>query len=86
MDQYHYHTIQTQSFDSYDSSEPEKNNSSSSSSYDSSKASTDSEFEYADIAGILMAIETAEPSASTSTPIVDDNRSDQASQFWRLCV
>ncbi|KAH9680157.1 hypothetical protein KPL71_026445 [Citrus sinensis] len=29
---------------------------------------------------ILMATETADPSASTSTPIVDDNPSDQASQ------
>ncbi|KAH9792543.1 hypothetical protein KPL71_004164 [Citrus sinensis] len=35
--------------------------------------------EYADITGILMATETADPSASTSTPIVDDNPSDQAS-------
>ncbi|KAH9704967.1 hypothetical protein KPL70_011686 [Citrus sinensis] len=80
MDQYHYHTVQTQSSDSSDSSEPETHSSCSSSSYDSSNASTDSESEYADITGILMATETVDPSASTSTPIVDDNPSDQASQ------
>ncbi|KAH9680032.1 hypothetical protein KPL71_026386 [Citrus sinensis] len=78
MDQYHYHTIQTQSSDSSDSSEPETNHSTSSSAYDSSKTFTDSESEYADITAILMATETADPSASTSTPIVDDNASDQA--------
>ncbi|KAH9801869.1 hypothetical protein KPL71_001186 [Citrus sinensis] len=65
---------------SSDSSGPETHNSCSSSSYDSSNASTDSESEYANITGILMATETADPSASTSTPIVDDNPSDQASQ------
>ncbi|KAH9686151.1 hypothetical protein KPL70_014258 [Citrus sinensis] len=65
---------------SSDTSEPETNNSPSSSSYDSSKGSTDFESEYADITGILMATETADPSTSTSTPIVDDNPSDQASQ------
>ncbi|KAH9724550.1 hypothetical protein KPL70_007528 [Citrus sinensis] len=70
----------TESSDSSDSSEPEINNSSSSSSYDTSQASTDSESEYADITVILMAIETTDPSASTSTPIVDDNSSDQTSQ------
>ncbi|KAH9657988.1 hypothetical protein KPL70_023307 [Citrus sinensis] len=80
MDQYHYHTVHIQSSDSSDSSEPETHNSSSSSSYDSSNASTDSESEYADITGILMATETADPSAYTPTPIVDDNPSDQASQ------
>ncbi|KAH9668421.1 hypothetical protein KPL70_021414 [Citrus sinensis] len=80
MDQYHYHIVQTQSSVSSDSFEPETHNSYSSSSYDSSNASTDSESEYADITGILMATETADPSASTSTPIVDDNPSDQASQ------
>ncbi|KAH9649388.1 hypothetical protein KPL70_025965 [Citrus sinensis] len=80
MDQYHYHIVQTQSSDSSDSSEPETTHSSSSSSYVSSKASTDSESEYADITGILMAIETTDPSAYTSTPIVNDNPSDQASQ------
>ncbi|KAH9724647.1 hypothetical protein KPL70_007562 [Citrus sinensis] len=80
MDQYHYHTVQTQSSDSSNSSELETHNSCSSSSYDSSNASTDSESEYADITGILMATETADPSASTSTPIVDDNPSNQASQ------
>ncbi|KAH9686157.1 hypothetical protein KPL70_014259 [Citrus sinensis] len=61
-------------------SKPETHNSCSSSSYDSSNASTNSESEYADITGILMASETADPSASTSTPIVADNPSDQASQ------
>ncbi|KAH9780711.1 hypothetical protein KPL71_008183 [Citrus sinensis] len=80
MDQYHYRTVQIRSSDSSDSSEPETNHSSSSSSYASSQASTDSESEYADITGILMATETADPSASTSTPIVDDNPSDQTSQ------
>ncbi|KAH9724631.1 hypothetical protein KPL70_007559 [Citrus sinensis] len=80
MDQFHYHTVQTESSDSSDSSEPETNNSSSSSSYDTSQASIDSESEYADITSILMATETTDPSASTSTPIVDDNPSDQASQ------
>ncbi|KAH9680127.1 hypothetical protein KPL71_026427 [Citrus sinensis] len=80
MDQYHYHTVQTQSSDSSDSSEPEINHSTSSSPYDSSKTFTDSESEYADITGILMATETADPSASTSTPIVEDHPSDQASQ------
>ncbi|KAH9769385.1 hypothetical protein KPL71_011979 [Citrus sinensis] len=65
---------------SSDSSEPETNHSSSSSSCASSQASTDSESEYADITGVLMATETADPSASTSTPIVDDNPSDQTSQ------
>ncbi|KAH9668361.1 hypothetical protein KPL70_021384 [Citrus sinensis] len=80
MDQHHYHTVQIQSSDSSDSSELETNNSSSTSPYDSSQASTDSESEYADITGILMATETADPSASTSTPIVDDNPSDQTSQ------
>ncbi|KAH9671279.1 hypothetical protein KPL70_017307 [Citrus sinensis] len=61
-------------------SKPETYNSCSSSSYDSLNASTDSESEYADITGILMATETANPSASTSTPIVDDNPPDQSSQ------
>ncbi|KAH9769574.1 hypothetical protein KPL71_012060 [Citrus sinensis] len=65
--------------DSSDFSEPETNHSTSSSAYDSSKTFTDSESEYADITGILMATETADPSASTSTPIVDDDPSDQAS-------
>ncbi|KAH9668396.1 hypothetical protein KPL70_021399 [Citrus sinensis] len=80
MDQYHYRTVQIQSSDSSDSSEPETNNSSSSSPYDLSQASTDSESECADITGILTATETVDPSASTSTPIVDDNPSDQTSQ------
>ncbi|KAH9680015.1 hypothetical protein KPL71_026374 [Citrus sinensis] len=80
MDQYHYRTVQIRSSDSSDSSEPETNHSSSSSSYASSQASTDSESEYADITSILMATKTADPSASTSTPIVDDNPSDQTSQ------
>ncbi|KAH9649259.1 hypothetical protein KPL70_025917 [Citrus sinensis] len=63
MDQYHYRTVQIQSSDSSDSSEPETNNSSSTSPYDSSQASTDSESEYADITGILMATETADPTS-----------------------
>ncbi|KAH9752107.1 hypothetical protein KPL71_014564 [Citrus sinensis] len=81
MDQFHYRTIPIQSSDSSDSSEPETNNSSSSSSYDSSKASTDFESEYADITCILMPTDTADPSASTLTPIVDDSPSDQASHI-----
>ncbi|XP_024039365.1 uncharacterized serine-rich protein C215.13-like [Citrus clementina] len=62
----------------YESNPLESNPSSS-----SSPSSTDSESEYADITSILMATETADPSASTSTPIVDDNPSgdeNQASQ------
>ena len=77
MDQYHYHTVQNQSSDS---SEPEtvdeSNPSSSNSSENTDETSTDSESEYADITGILMATETADPSASTSTPIVEDHPSD----------
>ncbi|KAH9698127.1 hypothetical protein KPL71_023895 [Citrus sinensis] len=80
MDQYHYHTVRNQSSDS---SEPEtvdeSNPSSSNSSENTDETSTNSESEYADITGILMATETADPSASTSTPIVDDNPFDQAS-------
>ena len=78
MDQYHYHTIQSHSLNSSDSSGPTI--SSSSSSYATSPASTDSESEYADITGILIATEKAKPSASSPTPIVEDNPSDQASQ------
>ncbi|KAH9792736.1 hypothetical protein KPL71_004255 [Citrus sinensis] len=44
------------------------------------ETSTDSKSEYTDITGILMVTETADPSASTSTPIVEDHPSDQASQ------
>ncbi|GAY61915.1 hypothetical protein CUMW_213690 [Citrus unshiu] len=91
MDQYHYHTVQNHPVQnqSSDSSEPETvdesnpsepNPSSSNSSTTSDGTSTDSESEYADITGILMATETADPNASTSTPIVEDQPSDQASQ------
>ncbi|KAH9657972.1 hypothetical protein KPL70_023297 [Citrus sinensis] len=86
MDQYHYHTIQNQSSDSSEpetineSNPSESNPSSSNSSTNSDSTSTDSESEYADITGILMATETADPSASTSTPIVEDHPSNQASQ------
>ncbi|KAH9649387.1 hypothetical protein KPL70_025964 [Citrus sinensis] len=91
IDQYHYHTVQNHPVQnqSSDSSEPEtvvesnpsESNSSSSNSYITSNGtSTDSESEYADITGILMATETADPGASTSTPIVEDHPSDQASQ------
>ena len=91
MDQYHYHTVQNHPVQnqSSDSSEPEtvvesnpseSNPSSSNSSTTSDGTSTDSESEYADITGILMATETADPGASTSTPIVEDHPSDQASQ------
>ncbi|KAH9671247.1 hypothetical protein KPL70_017289 [Citrus sinensis] len=84
MDQYHYHTVQTQSSDSSDSSEPETHNSCSSSSYDSSNASTDSESEYADITGILMATETANPSASTEPipPPVHEHSTKPSSASW----
>ncbi|KAH9769453.1 hypothetical protein KPL71_012007 [Citrus sinensis] len=86
MDQYHYHIVQNQSSDSsepetIDESNPsESNPSSSNSSENTDETSTDSESEYTDITGILMATETADPSASTSTPIVEDHPSDQASQ------
>ncbi|KAH9780715.1 hypothetical protein KPL71_008185 [Citrus sinensis] len=87
MDQYHYHTVQNQSFDSsepetVDESNPsESNPSSSNSSENTNETLTDSESEYADITGILMATETADPSPSTSTPIVEDHPSNQASQI-----
>ncbi|KAH9752157.1 hypothetical protein KPL71_014586 [Citrus sinensis] len=86
MDQYHYHTVQNQSSDSSEpeivneSNPSESNSSSSNSSANTNETSTDSESEYADITGILMATETADPSASTSTPIVEDHPSNQASQ------
>ena len=91
MDQYHYHTVQNHPIQnqSSDSSEPEivvdsnpseSNPSSLNSSTTSDGTSTDSESEYANITGILMATETADPGASTSTPIVEDHPSDQASQ------
>ncbi|KAH9752185.1 hypothetical protein KPL71_014601 [Citrus sinensis] len=64
-----------------DESNPsESNPSSSNSSANTDGTSTDSESEYANITVILMATETADPSASTSTPIVEDHPSDQASQ------
>ena len=91
MDQYHYHTVQNHPVQnqSSDSSEPEivvesnpseSNPSSLNSSTTSDGTSTDSESEYANITGILMATETADAGASTSTPIVEDHPSDQASQ------
>ncbi|KAH9780705.1 hypothetical protein KPL71_008179 [Citrus sinensis] len=86
MDQYHYHTVHNQSSDSsepetFDESNPSKSNpSSSNSSANTDETSTDSESEYADITGMLMATKTADPSTSTSTPIVEDHPSDQASQ------
>ncbi|KAH9668335.1 hypothetical protein KPL70_021376 [Citrus sinensis] len=74
MDQYYYHTVHTQdSFSSASESEPI---------YDSNPldstdhTSTDSESEYADLASILMETKTEDPSASTTTPIVEDSSSD----------
>ncbi|KAH9716979.1 hypothetical protein KPL71_021656 [Citrus sinensis] len=60
----------------YESNPSESNSSSFSSSTNSISTSTDSESEYADITSILMATKTEDPSASTSTPIVEDNSSD----------
>ncbi|KAH9686196.1 hypothetical protein KPL70_014280 [Citrus sinensis] len=82
MDQYHYHTVQDSSFESsepetvYESNPSESNPSSSSSSTNSTSTSTNSESEYADITSILMATKTEDPSASTSTPIVEDSSSN----------
>ncbi|XP_052291797.1 uncharacterized protein LOC127900655 [Citrus sinensis] len=76
MDQYHYDS-------SPESSEPEtacesnrSESHSSSSSTNSTSTSTDSESEYADITSILMATKPEDLSASTSTPIVEDNSSN----------
>ncbi|KAH9724641.1 hypothetical protein KPL70_007560 [Citrus sinensis] len=55
---------------------PIRQSHSSSSSTNSTSTSTDSESEYADITSILMATKTEDPSASTSTPIVEDSSSD----------
>ncbi|KAH9716845.1 hypothetical protein KPL71_021594 [Citrus sinensis] len=82
MDQYHYHIVQDSSSESsepetgHESNPSESNSSSSSSSTNSTSTSTDSESEYADITSILMATKTEDPSASTSTPIVEDSSSD----------
>ncbi|KAH9769553.1 hypothetical protein KPL71_012045 [Citrus sinensis] len=82
MDQYHYHTVQPTSSDSsepepvYESNPSESNPSSSSSSTTSVDTSTDSKSEYADITSILTTTTTEDPSASTSTPIVEDIPSD----------
>ena len=84
MDQYHYHTVQTQdSFSSasksepiYDSNPPYSTSSSSSSSLNTDHTSTDSESEYADLISILMATKIEDPSASTTMPIVEDSSSD----------
>ena len=75
MDQYHYHVVQDSSSDS---SKPETvyESNLSSSSTNSAGTSSDSESEYADITSILMATKTEDPSASTSTPIVEDSSSD----------
>ena len=66
MDQYHYHTVQTQdSFSSafesepiYDSNPLDSTSSSSSSSLHTDHTFTDSESEYADLTSILMATKT----------------------------
>ncbi|KAH9769356.1 hypothetical protein KPL71_011966 [Citrus sinensis] len=80
MDQYHYHTVHSSS---PESSEPEivcestpSESNSFSSFTNSTSTSTDSESEYADITSILMVTKTEDPSASTSTPIVEDSSSD----------
>ncbi|KAH9734797.1 hypothetical protein KPL71_017510 [Citrus sinensis] len=81
MAQYHYHTVQNQSSDSSEPETVDESNPSSSNSFaNTDETSTNSESEYADITSILMATETADPSASTSTPIVEDHPSDQVSQ------
>ena len=82
MDQYHYHVVQDSSSDSskletiYESNTSESNLSSSSLSSNSAGTSTNSESEYADITSVLMATKTEDPSASTSTPIIEDSFSD----------
>ena len=80
MDQYHYHTVQQSSTGSsapethYESDPSESTQSSPSSS--SVGTSTDSESEYADITSILMATKTEDPSASSTTPIVEEQYYD----------
>ena len=84
MDQYHYHIVQQSSSDSsepethYESDPSDSHQSSSSSS--SVGTSTDSESEYADITSILMATKTEDPSASSTTPIVEEQYSDTEQQ------
>ena len=79
MDQYYYHIVQDSCSEFskpetvYESNPSESNPSSSSS---STSSSTNSESEYTDITSILMATKTEDPSASTSTSIVEDNSSD----------
>ncbi|KAH9792654.1 hypothetical protein KPL71_004216 [Citrus sinensis] len=80
IDQYHYQIVHDSSSET---SEPEtvcestpSESHSSSSSTNSTSTSTDSESEYADITSILMATKTEDPSASTSTPIVEDSSSN----------
>ena len=86
MDQYHYHTVQNTSSDSFEpktvyESNPSKSNpSSSSSSTNLGGTSTDSESEYADITRILMATKTEDPNASTATPIVEESSSNAENQ------
>ncbi|KAH9792620.1 hypothetical protein KPL71_004198 [Citrus sinensis] len=75
--QYHYQQIDTHNNDSDSTSEeslPSTNNFSS-----SAQTSSDSESQYADISGLLMAIKTEDPSTSTpvvDTPIVDESSDD----------
>ena len=86
MDQYHYHVVQHMSSNSsepelvYESNPSESHPSSSSSSANSAGTSTNSESEYANITSILMATKTEDPSASTSTPIVEDNSFDHENE------
>ena len=88
MDQYHYHTVQTHDSSStefesdpiYESNLSTSISSSSPSSLNSDNSSTNSESEYADLTSILMATKTEDPSASTTTPIVEDSSSDADQQ------
>ena len=90
MDQYHYHVVQDSSFDSsepetiYESNPSKSNPSSFSSSINSTSTSTDSEFEYADITSILMETKIENPSASTSTPIVENSSSDDENKASQI--
>ena len=82
MAQYHHHAVQDSSSESskpepiYESNPSESNPSSSSSSTNSASTSTNFESEYADITSILMATKTEDPSALTSTPIIEDSSFD----------
>ncbi|XP_024035593.1 probable serine/threonine-protein kinase samkC [Citrus clementina] len=88
MDQYYYHTVQTHDSSStesesdpiYESNLSNSISSSSPSSLNSNNSSTHSESEYANLTSILMATKTEDPSASTITPIVEDNSSDADQQ------